>query len=75
MTLVVVGHGARASLLHRQPRLGAVQRLNLASLRRVSSQIPFAQKDSTAISRVIAAPQLTTAVDGEVGRHAPRFIL
>jgi len=32
MTSVVVGHGARASLLHRQPRLSAVQRLNLALL-------------------------------------------
>jgi len=32
MTLVVVGHGAGASLLHWQPRLGAVERLNLALL-------------------------------------------
>ncbi len=32
MPLVIVGHGARASLLHRQPRLGAVQRLNLAHM-------------------------------------------
>ena len=32
MPLIIVGHGARASLLHRQPRLGAVQRLNLALL-------------------------------------------
>ena len=32
VTLVVVGHGAGASLLHRQPRLGAVQRLDLAFL-------------------------------------------
>ena len=31
VTLVVVSHGAGASLLHRQPRLGAVQRLDLAS--------------------------------------------
>ena len=30
--LIIVGHGAGASLLHRQPRLGAVQRLNLALL-------------------------------------------
>lgn len=32
MTLIVVGHGACASLLHRQPWLGAVQCLNLALL-------------------------------------------
>ena len=32
VTLVVVGNGAGASLLHRQPRLGAVQRLDLAFL-------------------------------------------
>jgi hypothetical protein len=32
MALVIVGHGAGADLLHRQPRLGAIQRLNLALL-------------------------------------------
>ena len=32
VTLVVVGDGAGTSLLHRQPRLGAVQRLDLAFL-------------------------------------------
>src|SRR5579863_2974243 len=32
MPLVIVGHGAGAAVLHRQPRLGAVQRLNLAFL-------------------------------------------
>ena len=32
VTLVVVGHGASASLFHRQPRLGAVQRLDLTFL-------------------------------------------
>ena len=32
VTLVVVGNGAGTSLLHRQPRLGAVQRLDLAFL-------------------------------------------
>ena len=30
--LIIVGHGAGTSLLHRQPRLGAVQRLDLAFL-------------------------------------------
>ena len=30
VALVVVGHGSAAALLHRQPGLGAVQRLNLA---------------------------------------------
>ena len=32
MTLVVVCDGAGTSLLHRQPRLGAVQRLDLAHM-------------------------------------------
>jgi hypothetical protein len=32
MTLVVVGHGAGAAPLHRQSRLRAVERLNLALL-------------------------------------------
>ena len=32
MALVVMGHGASAPLLHRQPRLGAIKRLNLALL-------------------------------------------
>ena len=32
VALVVVGHGAAAALLHRQPRLGAVERLDLALL-------------------------------------------
>ena len=30
VTLIVMGHGAGAALLHRQARLGAVQRLDLA---------------------------------------------
>ena len=30
MPLVIVGHGAGAAFLHRQPRLGAIQRLDLA---------------------------------------------
>ncbi len=32
MALVIVGYGASAPLLHRQPRLGAIKRLNLALL-------------------------------------------
>src|SRR5271166_5266779 len=32
VTLVVVGHGASPTLFHRQPRLGAIQRLDLAFL-------------------------------------------
>ena len=32
MTLVVVRHGAGPPLLHRQPRLGAIQRLDLAHM-------------------------------------------
>ena len=32
MPLIVVGDGASTSLLHRQPGLGAVQRLDLAFL-------------------------------------------
>src|SRR5712672_413166 len=32
MALVVVGYGASAPLFHRQPRLGAIKRLNLALL-------------------------------------------
>jgi hypothetical protein len=32
MTLVVMGHGAQTALLHRQARLGAVERLDLALL-------------------------------------------
>ena len=32
VALVVMGHGAGASLLHRQTRLGAVERLDLALL-------------------------------------------
>src|SRR5262249_19797024 len=32
VTLVVVGDGAGTSLLHRQPRLGAIQRLDLAHM-------------------------------------------
>jgi hypothetical protein len=32
MALVIVGYGASAPLIHRQPRLGAIKRLNLALL-------------------------------------------
>src|SRR5260370_36287948 len=32
MALIIVGYGASALLLHRQPRLGAIKRLNLALL-------------------------------------------
>ena len=32
MTLVIMGHSAGATLLHRQPRLGPVERLDLALL-------------------------------------------
>ena len=32
VTLVVVRHGAGTALLHRQPRLGAVERLDLAHM-------------------------------------------
>jgi hypothetical protein len=31
VALVIVSHGAGAAVLHRRPRLGAVQRLNLGS--------------------------------------------
>src|SRR6516164_1205806 len=37
VTLVVVGDGAGTSLLHRQPRLGAVQRLDLAHMGTLTS--------------------------------------
>ena len=38
VALIVVGHGPRAAFLHWQPRLGAVQRLNLALFVRAQNQ-------------------------------------